>query len=226
MLRSIAPPTIAASLLAAILLPFAASAGRRRGRRIHADLQRQRPDRLGGRAGLLVGPRRGDHRRNHRRKSRSTIPPISSGAAASRPISNSAPPTAFRARAATRASTSAARNCPTGTSRATRPTWKWGPTARGTLYECNQRGSHDRARPEGGDRRGRQTQGHARLAPAAELQKLIKPNDWNEYVIIARGPEIILKINGAVTSHVDRPREGQGRRQRADHPPTPSRPRP
>ena len=40
------------------------------------------------------------------------------------------------------------------------------------------------------------------LAPAAELQKLIKPNDWNQYAIIARGPEIILKINGAVTSHV------------------------
>ena len=40
------------------------------------------------------------------------------------------------------------------------------------------------------------------MAPAAELQKLIKSNDWNEYVIIARGPEIILKVNGAVTAHV------------------------
>ena len=34
------------------------------------------------------------------------------------------------------------------------------------------------------------------------LQKLIKPNDWNQYAIIARGPEIIFKINGTVMSHV------------------------
>ncbi len=40
------------------------------------------------------------------------------------------------------------------------------------------------------------------LAPSADLQKLVKPNDWNEYVIIARGQEIILKVNGAVFSHV------------------------
>ncbi len=40
-----------------------------------------------------------------------------------------APPTASRARSATRALTSAARNCPIGTSGATRPTWKWGPVA-------------------------------------------------------------------------------------------------
>ena len=46
----------------------------------------------------------------------------------------------YPVRTATRASTSAARNCPTGTSRATRPTWKWGPATRGILYECNQRG--------------------------------------------------------------------------------------
>jgi len=35
-----------------------------------------------------------------------------------------------------------------------------------------------------------------------DYRKLIKPNDWNEYTVIARGPEIILKINGAVASHV------------------------
>jgi hypothetical protein len=40
------------------------------------------------------------------------------------------------------------------------------------------------------------------LTPAAELKKLIKPNDWNQYVIIARGPEITLQVNGAVFSHV------------------------
>lgn len=33
-------------------------------------------------------------------------------------------------------------------------------------------------------------------------QKHIKTNGWNEYEIIARGPEIILKINGVVTAHV------------------------
>ena len=40
-----------------------------------------------------------------------------------------------------------------------------------------------------------------RLGDTAELQKHVKANDWNEYHIIARGPEIILKINGVVMSH-------------------------
>ena len=40
------------------------------------------------------------------------------------------------------------------------------------------------------------------LAADSELQKLVMSNDWNEYVIIARGQEIILKINGVVFSHV------------------------
>jgi len=40
------------------------------------------------------------------------------------------------------------------------------------------------------------------LAPSADLQKLVKPNDWNEYTIIARGHEMILKVNGAVFAHV------------------------
>lgn len=48
------------------------------------------------------------------------------------------------------------------------------------------------------------------LAPAAELQKLVKPNDWNEYVIIARGQELILKVNGAVFSHVIDRERGMG----------------
>ncbi len=46
------------------------------------------------------------------------------------------------------------------------------------------------------------------LGDPAELQKQVKANDWNEYHVIARGPEIILKINGVVMSHaVDRDRE-------------------
>jgi len=39
------------------------------------------------------------------------------------------------------------------------------------------------------------------LGDPAELYKHVKANDWNEYVIIARGPEIILKINGVVMAH-------------------------
>jgi len=51
--------------------------------------------------------------------------------------------------------------------------------------------------------------------PAADFEKqYLKPNDWNEYVVIAREQEIILKVNGAVFSHVidrekrDIPNEG------------------
>ncbi len=36
------------------------------------------------------------------------------------------------------------------------------------------------------------------LAKAADLLKVYKPQEWNEYVIIARGPEILLKVNGAL----------------------------
>jgi hypothetical protein len=76
-----------------------------------------------------------------------------------------------------------------------------GPSYTGILYECNQR--------EIVALRGQKVVIHedgkkdvTSFADAAELQKTIKPNDWNEYEIIARGPEIILKINGVVTSHV------------------------
>jgi hypothetical protein len=76
-----------------------------------------------------------------------------------------------------------------------------GPNYTGILYECNQR--------EIMTQRGQKVviaedgrREVATLAPSAELQKYISKNDWNEYVIIARGPEIILKVNGHVTSHV------------------------
>jgi hypothetical protein len=46
------------------------------------------------------------------------------------------------------------------------------------------------------------------IGDPAELQQHVKPNDWNDYHIIARGPEVILKINGVVMSHaVDRDRK-------------------
>lgn len=71
----------------------------------------------------------------------------------------------------------------------------------GMIYECNQRGiimAPGQKLVIAED--GRRTV--TTLAPAAELQKLIKPNDWNQYTVIARGPEIILKVNGTVTAQV------------------------
>ncbi len=76
-----------------------------------------------------------------------------------------------------------------------------GPTCTGTLYECNQRGVMTvRGQKVSIDENGRRKV--VTLAEPAALQKLIKANDWNHYEIIARGPEIILKINGVVMSHV------------------------
>ncbi len=40
-----------------------------------------------------------------------------------------------------------------------------------------------------------------RFAESAALQKHIRPNDWNSYQVIARGPEIKLFINGKLMSH-------------------------
>lgn len=43
------------------------------------------------------------------------------------------------------------------------------------------------------------------FADPAELQKVVRANDWNDYRIVARGPEIQLFINGKLTAHaVDR----------------------
>jgi hypothetical protein len=76
-----------------------------------------------------------------------------------------------------------------------------GPTYTGIIYECNQR--------EIMTQRGQKVviaeDGQREVTTftdAAEFQKTIKPNDWNEYGIVAKGPEIILKINGVVTSHL------------------------
>jgi hypothetical protein len=49
-------------------------------------------------------------------------------------------------------------------------------------------------------------------ADPAELQKKIRAEDWNDYVIIARGPEITLKINGVVMSQaIDRDKKHAAR---------------
>jgi hypothetical protein len=76
-----------------------------------------------------------------------------------------------------------------------------GPNYTGILYECNQRAiMTQRGQKVVIDEKGKREV--TTLAPAADLQKHIRPNDWNEYAIIARGPEIILKVNGVVMSHV------------------------
>jgi hypothetical protein len=76
-----------------------------------------------------------------------------------------------------------------------------GPDYTGILYECNQRAIiTQRGQKVVIDEKGKREV--TTLAPSAELQKHIKPNDWNEYAIIAHGPEIILKVNGVVMSQV------------------------
>jgi hypothetical protein len=41
------------------------------------------------------------------------------------------------------------------------------------------------------------------FATGEELQKKIRPDDWNDYEIIARGSRIVLKINGHLMCEVD-----------------------
>ena len=41
------------------------------------------------------------------------------------------------------------------------------------------------------------------FASPAELQKTVKPDDWNDYEIVARGTKIILRINGELMCEVD-----------------------
>ncbi len=40
------------------------------------------------------------------------------------------------------------------------------------------------------------------VADPAELQKKIKPNDWNDYRVVADGPNVRLEINGVVMAEV------------------------
>ncbi len=83
-----------------------------------------------------------------------------------------------------------------------------GPSFTGILYECNQReimalrGQKVVIAEDG--RREVTT-----FADATELQKHIKPNDWNEYKIVARGPEMVFTINGVETCHVIDKQQGK-----------------
>jgi alpha-galactosidase len=76
-----------------------------------------------------------------------------------------------------------------------------GPSYTGILYECNQR----EIMAQRGQKVVIDEDGHrdvTQFADAAELQKHIKANDWNEYTIVARGPEMVFKINGVEMCHV------------------------
>ncbi len=87
-----------------------------------------------------------------------------------------------------------------------------GTVCTGTLYECNQRGVMTvRGQKVVIDEKGNRTV--TKLADAADLQKHIKPQEWNDYVIIARGPELIFKINGLVMSHVIDHEKGKAARE-------------
>jgi hypothetical protein len=70
-----------------------------------------------------------------------------------------------------------------------------GPSYTGILYECNQREIVAlRGQKVAIDENGHRTV--TAVADAAKLQKSIKARDWNEYTIVARGPEIVFTING------------------------------
>jgi hypothetical protein len=64
---------------------------------------------------------------------------------------------------------------------------------RGILAERGERAGID----QGGDKVV------IRFADAAELQKKIRSNDWNEYVIEARGPNLRHTINGELMSETE-----------------------
>ena len=83
-----------------------------------------------------------------------------------------------------------------------------GGTYSGIVYECNQRGVVSlRGQNVVIDEDGKKQV--TTFAKSADLQKQIKTGDWNEYVIIARGPEIILKINGIVTTQLTDRQKGK-----------------
>lgn len=81
-----------------------------------------------------------------------------------------------------------------------------GKTYSGILYEergrgiLAQRGQMTRVRP--GENRRPTIEVIGSLGPTDEIQKVIKPEDWNDYVIIARGNRVTHIINGRVTADV------------------------
>jgi len=53
------------------------------------------------------------------------------------------------------------------------------------------------------------TRDAVRFADAAELQKGVRSNDWNEYIIEARGPGLRHTINGKLMSYTEDRQEGK-----------------
>lgn len=73
----------------------------------------------------------------------------------------------------------------------------------GCLFEHQRGGVAMRGQKVVIDEDGRKT--ITPIGDPAELLKHVKPNDWNEYRIVARGPEITLEINGVLMAQaVDR----------------------
>lgn len=73
----------------------------------------------------------------------------------------------------------------------------------GCLYDCNakrERVIGPRGQKVTIDADGKRTA--SPIADPAELLKHVKKDGWNEYHVIARGPEVTLKINGVVMSQV------------------------
>jgi hypothetical protein len=75
-----------------------------------------------------------------------------------------------------------------------------GPQWTGALFQHDRWAVGERGQKVEIDENGQKT--ITKIGDPAELQKVIKPEDWNEYEILAHGPEVILKINGVVMTHV------------------------
>ncbi len=82
-----------------------------------------------------------------------------------------------------------------------------GPDWTGALFEHERAGIALRGEKTEINRDGVKTV--TRFADAAALQKGFRTNDWNEYRILARGPEIQLFINGVKTAHTIDQQAGQ-----------------
>lgn len=78
-----------------------------------------------------------------------------------------------------------------------------GPQWTGALFQHDRWAVSKRGEKTEYDADGKKTV--TQFADPAELQKVIKPGEWNEYEVLAHGPEVILKINGVVMTHaIDR----------------------
>lgn len=87
-----------------------------------------------------------------------------------------------------------------------------GPTYTGILYEVNQRAVMAlRGQKVEFDQNGAKTT--TAFADAKELQKAVKADGWNECHVIARGPEILIKVNGVLMSHVIDREQGKAARE-------------